>query len=239
MNPTPEEPVQTEPTNEPTNEPTIEESEPPINIKDIPKNILENVENTETKQKLIFTIQKYQDSSRFGKIVKYELGFKDTFTELSEKPENELENMLHRIRTHLDNKNLDKFYENMATTAAITYEQAMSLVYPIDGFSDLLLDNEDFWNSFERFRIESELPYVNHTTQMLFMIAQFTIIAHHTRNSEPTEPYEMKGPESLETIMEEIEQPTNELVITDTDTTKQNTENEIEIPKPINLGATI
>ena len=49
----------------------------------------------------------------------------------------------------------------------------------------------------------------------------------------------MKGPESLETIMEEIEQPTNELVITDTDTTKQNTENEIEIPKPINLGATI
>ena len=231
---------QTEQTNEQTNEQTeqIEDAKETreLIIKDVPKSVLENIENTEEKRRMINLIQKYQDSSRFGKIVKYELGFKQNFIELSEKSETELDNILQRIRIHLDNKNLDKFYENMATTVAITYEQVLSPFYPIDGFSDLLLDNDDFWNSYERFRIESEFPSVNPTTQMLFMIAQLTVIAHHTRGSyEESEPYEMQPPkQSLETIIEEIENP--QTLETKTNETKPN---EIEInkpPEPLLLG---
>ena len=203
-------------------------------LNNMPTSALQNIENTEEKQKLINTIQKYQDSSRFGKAVKFELGFKQNFVELSEKSENELDNILYRIRRHLDNRNLDKFYENMATTLAVTYEQVLSPFYPIDGFSDMLLDNEDFWNSYERFRIESEFPSVNPTTQMLFMIAQMTVIAHHTAPQyTQDEPYVMEPPRSLETIIEEIEQPqtSNDIVITDQDDTTKN------IEKPIfNLG---
>lgn len=193
---------------QPSQEPVVEE--PTITVKDIPDNILDKIDNTENKKKLIFLIQKYQDSVRFGKMVKYELGFKDTFPELSEKSEMDLENMVHRIRSHLDNKHLDKFYENMATTVAITYEQAMSLVYPIPDFSDLLLDNENFWNCYERYRIESEFPSINPLTQMAFMIAQTTILAHHTGHTQDMieeDEYVMQEPQPLETILEGIEPP--------------------------------
>ena len=195
-----------------TNESIQETNEPTITAQDIPNNILDKIDNTENKKKLIFLIQKYQDSMRFGKMVKYELGFKETFAELSEKSELDLENMVHRIRTHLDNKHLDKFYENMATTVAITYEQALSYMYPIPNFSDMLLENDDFWNCYERFRIESEFPSVNPLTQMAFMIAQTTIIAHHTGQIEPSdeESINMENPPPLETIIEEIETPSKE-----------------------------
>jgi hypothetical protein len=218
LNPKVEEPE------EPTEEESKQEVEiPPLTIKDIPDNALKEIENTENKKKLIFLIQKYQDSLRFGKLIKYELGFKETFPELSEKSEMDLENMVHRIRSHLDNKHLDKFYENMATTVAITYEQTMSLLYPIPNFSDMLLENDDFWNSYERFRIESEFPSVNPLTQMAFMIAQTTIIAHHTSQTmEDDDSYTMEQPQALETIMEEIERPNP------SPTSEENKEMEIE-----------
>ena len=204
LNPTNNE---TETNEEPSNTTEPQSDEPQITTKDIPDNVLQTIENTESKKKLIFLVQKYQDSLRFGKTVKYELGFKDTFAELSDKSELDLENMVHRIRTHLDNKHLDKFYENMATTCAITYEQTMSYFYPIPNFSDMLLENENFWNCYERFRIESEFPSVNPLTQMAFMIAQTTIIAHHTSNDVINEEYTMEEPAPLETIIEEIETP--------------------------------
>ena len=214
---------------------------PTIDIKHISPSELEHIENSESKQRLIFTIQKYQDSSRFGKIVKYELGFKQNFVELSQKSESELENVLERIRSHLDNKNLDKFYENMATSIAITYEQAMAPIYNIDGFSDILLDNEDFWNCYERYRIESNFPSVNPTTQMMFMIAQTTVMAHHYAMN-PEEHDTMEPPPPLETILEGIESSpspnvkseNNDIVITDNDTS----ESEQPVPeiKPVTLG---
>ena len=241
-------PQQEEKTNETQEQPSETQEEPdlkPSDIRDIPTNVLETIENTETKKKLIFTIQKYQDSGRFGKIVKYELGFKDSFSELSERSEMDLENILHRIRTHLDNKNLDKFYENMATTLSITYEQAMSLVYPIDGFSDMLLDSEDFWTTYERLRIESEFPSVNPITQMLFMIGQLTIIAHHTRTEYESsdEQYKMEEPHSLDTILEGIEEKpilSEDYVIVDKDTVETSSSSEPkEPPKPVSLGQTL
>ena len=110
------------------------------------------------------------------------------------------------------------------------------MVYNIDGFSDMLLENEDFWNCYERFRIESNMPSVNPTTQMLFMIAQTTIIAHHTSkqqsDSHSEYEYEMEPPAELETIIEDIENsPKSELVITDKDDTP--------IEDPIRLGQTL
>ena len=182
-------------------EPT--ESDLPVDIKDIPAVDLNEIDNSDEKKQLIFTIQKYQDSLRFGKIVKFELGFKESFTELSAKSDMDLENILYRIRQHLDNKHLDKFYENMATTLAITYEQALSIIYPIYGFSDMLLENDDFWNCYERYRIESQFPSINPVTQMLFMIGQFTLIAHHT---EETVSQSMDPPPAIDDVLSAIEE---------------------------------
>ena len=217
------------------NEPAVEDIKP-LDVKHIPESALREVENTEEKQKLVFTIQKYQDSLQFGKIVKYELGFKQSFTELSELSELDLENILYRIRRHLDNKHLDKFYENMASTIAITYEQAMSLIYPIDGFSDMLLESEDFWNCYERYRIEMEFPSVNPLTQMCFMVAQFTLIAHHMPSNGEQEDYQMEEPMSAEQVLATIEEkPEIEKQEVKPITEKQEVKPVIEI-KPIKLG---
>ena len=171
-----------------------------------PKDILKRIdEKPEVKQNLIFKIQKYQDSRLFGEIVKVQLGFKQSFDQLNEKSSEELENMLSRIRIHLDNRNLDAFYERAAESAAYLYEGAVSTVYDIDGFADLLLDSDDFWSIYERFKIENNFPIVNPTVQLAFMIAQSTIMAHNLAVNQETKD-RMSPPPPLETILEGIEE---------------------------------
>ena len=184
-------------------------------------------QKVEEKQRMIFTIQKYQDSPRFSDIVRNELKITQNYSQLSEMPMIDLENILSRIRIHLDNKNLNKFYDNIATTTAITYETAISQFYNIDGFSDMLLDNDEFWNIFERYKCEYQLPAVNPTMQLLFIIAQTTFMAHHlgaSRSSSDIE-YEMQGPSpSAELLIQDLETIAEEPTPIQNTATKQKTE---------------
>ena len=196
------------------------------------KEIIERVENPpptreniDHKQQIIFKIQKYQDSRRFGHIVREQLKFNQPYDELDKMPIENLENMLSRIRIHLDNKNLDRFYDSIVKSGAVAYEQIVSPFYDIEGFADILTENEEFWWTWERFKIENNFPAVNSTSQMLFMIAQATLMAHHMpREYEPTE---MQPPPPVDTIIANIENDTptplptidenKELIIVDND----------------------
>ena len=229
-------------------EPTLEDL--PISHNEIVQQV-ENPpptqEDIDKKQQLIFKIQKYQDSARFGNIVKNQLKFNQTYDELTDMPIENLDNMLARIRIHLDNKNLDKFYDSMLTSMCLTYEQLVSLVYDIDGFTDILLDdNETFMNCWERFKIENNFPAVNPTTQMLFMIGQATIMAHHL---EPRPTDTIESPPSVDDVLAKIEGqnvklPTipenNEITIVDKDDIKPQPTIEVKPPieiKPLNVGS--
>ena len=208
--------------------------------KEIPSNVIRKLsENSEEKQNLIFKIQKYQDSRLFGDIVKTHLGFKQGYDELNDKSINDLENMLSRIRIHLDNRNLDQFYERAAESMALVYEAAVSTVYDIDGFADLLLDSEDFWNIYERFKIENNFPAVNPAVQLAFIITQSTFMAHHTKPAiDPNNPQFMEPPPPLETILEGIEEDKKEEEKADQTQPNEDKKNNdgVEIPKPILLG---
>ena len=199
-------------------------------------------EDPNIRQNLIFKIQKYQDSELFGDIVKTRLGFKQGYDELNDKSISELENMLSRIRIHLDNMNLDRFYERTAESIAVLYESVVSLVYDIDGFSDLLLDSDDFWNIYERFKIENNFPAVNPAVQLSFMIAQSTFMAHHLamRDDKSGENHTMEDPPPLETIIEEIESqsPTPETT-TPKSQSPTSESNDEYVPKPIVLGGAL
>ena len=157
----------------------------------------------EDKQRIIFTIQKYQDSKLFGDIVKNELGFKQSFSELNDTTMEDLHNILSRIRIHLDNKNIAKFYDSIATSLAITYESVVSPFYNVEGFSDMLLDNEEFWTIFERFKCDNELPSINPSAQLLFIIAQTSLMAHHL--PPPDDDYEMQAPPDVDTIIKDLD----------------------------------
>ena len=204
------------------------------------KEIIERVNNPpptrediEHKQQIIFKIQKYQDSGRFGHIVKTQLKFDQPYDELSEMHIENLENMLSRIRIHLDNKNLDKFYDSMLKGGAMVYEEVVSPFYDIYGFADMITSNDEFMCCWERFKIENNFPSVDSTSQMLFMIAQTTLVAHHmAQQYEPVEPKsEMEGPShSVDEVIASIENGDNtqlstidenkELVIKDDTTSK-------------------
>ena len=189
------------------------------------------------KQEIIFKIQKYQDSARFGNIVRNQLKFNQSYNELEAMSTEQLQNMLSRIRIHLDNKNLDGFYDGLVKSAAVAYEEVVSRFYDIYGFSDLLLeDNEPFWNSFERFKIENNLPAVNHNVQLLFMIGQATIMAHHL---PPPENDKIDEPPSVEDVIRDIEEnkqplapiPENqEIIIIDKDDTSSSKTEPTEVP---------
>ena len=123
-------------------------------------------------------ILKYQQSKRFGPILKKDLKLNYTRDTLSRKKINQIEVILHRIRSFLNSRNLDAVFEHMASTCAIGYEKTVTPFYNIDGFSQILLQNPDFWDCLERWKIERELPNIPPHLQMLYIVASTTITAH-------------------------------------------------------------
>ena len=131
------------------------------------------------KEDLINTIIKYQTNARFGTIINKELGIKYSRAQLTKYTIDNLETILHRIRTHLNTRNMDKVFEHMIRVSAKGYEDIVSgFGYNIEGFSDLLLANPAFHDAFERWKIERKIPDVPPSFQLMYIIASTTYIAH-------------------------------------------------------------
>ena len=131
------------------------------------------------KEDLVNTIIKYQTNARFGPIVTKELGIKYTRTQLSKYTIDNLETILHRIRTHLNTRNMDQVFEHMARVTANGYEDLLTnFGYNIEGFSDLLFANPAWHDAFERWKIERKIPDIPPSFQLVYIIASTTYIAH-------------------------------------------------------------
>ena len=135
------------------------------------------------KEDLINKIIKYQTNKRFGQIINKELGIKYTRTQLTKYSIDNLETILHRIRTHLNTRNMDQVFEHMTRVTAKGYEDLVSgFGYNIEGFSDLLLANPAFHDAFERWKIERKIPDIPPSFQLIYIIASTTYMAHiHAR----------------------------------------------------------
>ena len=134
--------------------------------------------NAKMKENLIMKVLKYQTSKRFGATIKNDLKISYTRDTLARKTPDQIEMILHRIRTFLNSRNLDAVFEHMASTCAIGYEKTITPFYNIDGFSNILLQNPDFWDCLERWKIEREMPNIPPHLQMLYIVASTTITAH-------------------------------------------------------------
>ena len=131
------------------------------------------------KEDLIQKILKYENNKRFGAPIKQSLGFKHTRPQLSKMSLEQLETILHRIRTFLNTRNMDEIFEHMARHTAKGYEDIVTGIgYDINGFSDLLLSNPAFWDAFERWKIEQKIPQVPPSLQLGYIIASTTYVAH-------------------------------------------------------------
>ena len=132
----------------------------------------------ETKEELIFKIQKYQNSSRFGDFITKDLKIDFSRDKLLKMKIEQLEAMLHRIRIHLNNRNMDAIIKNMVHTCAFGYERTLSPFYNIDGFTNLLCNNQEFWDAVERWKIENELPDIPPGIQISYIVMSTTLMAH-------------------------------------------------------------
>ena len=123
-------------------------------------------------------IQKYQASRRFGAYVTKELKVTKSREQLQKMSIDNLKSILHRIRLNLNNRNMDTIMESMAITCAKGYETTISNFYDIEGFTELLTANPGFWDAFERWKIERELPDIPPGIQLAYIIATTTLAAH-------------------------------------------------------------
>ena len=130
------------------------------------------------KQRLIFIIEKYQSSSRFGDFVRKNLKVNYTHETLQKKSLSTLKDILEKIRLNLDNKNLDKFYELMLRTSTLTFEKLVCNFADIEGFTDNLLDSEAFQDCWARYKIEKTFPRVSPEVQMSFIVLQTLAVTY-------------------------------------------------------------
>ena len=161
-------------------------------------------DTAKTKENLILRVLKYQSSKRFGPTLKKDMKINYTRETLNRKTLEQLELILHRIRNFLNSRNLDSVFEHMATTSAIGYEKTVTPFYNIDGFSQILLQNPDFWDCLERWKIERDLPDIPPHLLMLYIVASTTITAHQINGLKMPKPQPKP-------------QPKRELIITDVD----------------------
>ena len=134
-----------------------------------------------TKEDLTNKILKYQSNRRFGTIIKQELGLKHSRTSLIKMSVNSLESILHRIRTHLNTRNMDQVFQHMAKVSAKGYEDLIcGFGYNIEGFQEILFQNPAFHDAFERWKIENctNMPQVPPSLQLMYIVASTTYIAH-------------------------------------------------------------
>ena len=133
------------------------------------------------KEDMINKIIKYETNKRFGPIINKELGFKHSRAQLSKLKNDNLETILHRIRTHLNTRNMDQVFQHMAKVTAKGYEELVTgMGYNIEGFQELLFQNPSFHDSFERWKIENgtNVPNIPPSLQLVYIIASTTYIAH-------------------------------------------------------------
>ena len=151
---------------------------PPVHVAEQKRNIEIEKENYITK------ILKYQSNRRFAPIINKEMGLKYTRNQLTKlKPDN-LEAILHRIRTHLNNRNMEQVIEHMIKVSAKGYEDVITgFGYDITGFQSLLFENPAFHDSVQRYLIEREVPDVPPSLQILYIVASTTYMAHLNNQS--------------------------------------------------------
>ena len=167
----------------------------------------DTLETVEQKQNMIHIIQKYQSSEIFGKFVRNELKISYTEEALQKKTVEQLHTILTKIRVSLDNKNLNKMYDSVLFSSTMMLETVSRPMVNVDGFNQLLKENEQFISCWERFKCESVMPTIPAHLQMIFILGQtyFTAYAMNKMKEPSKETVEL-----VAEIEKEIEQERKE-----------------------------
>ena len=135
-------------------------------------------EDDEYRQQLIMKIGKYQSSERFGSMVKKDLKINHSNSALNNQKTPTLESHLVRIRFQLDQKSTDKFLDGLAHNGIAVIEKTVSPMYECEGLSASINDNDEFWDCFERYKCELQLPHISPLLQMSMILTSTVVVQH-------------------------------------------------------------
>ena len=138
----------------------------------------DDLQHVEEKQNMILIIQKYQSSEMFGTYIKKDLKVSYTEEQLNHKSVKQLHQILTKIRINLDNKNLSKMYDNVLFGATMMIETISKPIVNVDGFNQLLKENEQFASCWERVKCESVMPTIPSHLQMMLILGQTYFMAY-------------------------------------------------------------
>lgn len=155
----------------------VQQHQPKIQPPNIqpPKNTMDDIQE---KRTLIWKIQKYQNSKRFGPFVKHNIHINQTEHQLNKLNIIELKDILSKIRIQLDNRNLDEFYNALIHGGCNMMETVLSPYYNIDGYGKNLMSNNQFMDSLERHKIEHPFPAVSSGIQLSYAMISTLIMTH-------------------------------------------------------------
>lgn len=172
-----------------------------------------HMEQSIEKHALVFKINKYLNSKRFGPLIK-EMGIHYELKALRKMKLPQLEDIYAQIRALLGSKVTDKLIDNAVRAINKAIEINARPFYNIDGYSILINKNEEFLDCIEELKLETDIPNLTPEIRMLIICGQTAMVAHmiqnqmgniqHTRGLNDSEsPSEAESQENLSPIEEE------------------------------------
>lgn len=131
-------------------------------------------------------IIKYQTSKIFGEIIHKELKFNYTREQLKNKTILELDELLDKIRLHLNNRQTEKIFDSMVVMGSLAIEKSIDPFYECSGFSDNLCQSKDFWTAMETYKIENGtyLPDIPPYIQLMYIMSSTLMLTHQLNKVE-------------------------------------------------------
>jgi len=118
-------------------------------------------------EEMKFIIEKYLTSVRFSDFLK-EKGVKiPKSTKLKD-----LRSTLIHIKLLISNRNVAKFYDGFVKQGSKMFEMMMTPIVDIEGFSDVLMMNDEFLDCIEELKINAKLPVFPPHIRALYIAIQ-------------------------------------------------------------------
>jgi hypothetical protein len=134
-------------------------------------------------QNLVIMLSRYGSSKRFGTFLK-EMSFDLSVNKLKKLDVNELEELLVRVKTSVNQKNVSNFWEELVlglvqTGEVLTVSTSLGKRFKIQGLHDVLKNDPNFLDILEQIQLDHQnLTYASPETRLIYCVVTSAMKCH-------------------------------------------------------------